>query len=516
MSRDAFLMLSLPNCTLRTPTATEIGVLALECVTLPPSAKAIYNRDVFLVLRVNSLEVPLDPTRTIVLNDSSSGRTYVFHGTEADPTELTLVIAYSVYANDGPLPEDLETFDGVLAQYANFQVAGRVSEPPSPAVEKNGTGLPVAPANGSSKEDMRGHLVLMNEETGEIVGEVDKRITVREDPHLSEKGHERDPVVIEIPDDASPDEETAIEAFARNVPPDQQNWMTNSASLVSHVIAGSTNLLVRVISGASNYYIAHSQPSPHHSSTNLAAGSNGDASRSGSSSNTPPPPPPRALVFLTSEKTRKNLTTVHTVSTQAAKVSSKTISVIDDMIHRAISGKDKAAAAKGKAPASRTTLAPHAQPGGSGRTSPSPSLAPPPYTSQFDHAIQQQPIQFPDSTFTASPAPPPLPPRNLGLKGRIILSADLILSTIDESTKKLINVGADSATAIINHKYGSEAAQTSAIMGKTARNVGLVYIDMKGIGRKALVKRVGKQYVKSKFSSRSKEQQVQGQVPAKN
>jgi spartin len=33
-------------------------------------------------------------------------------------------------------------------------------------------------------------------------------------------------------------------------------------------------------------------------------------------------------------------------------------------------------------------------------------------------------------------------------------------------------------------------------MGGTAKNLALVYIDMRGIGRKALIKRVGKQYIK--------------------
>jgi spartin len=32
----------------------------------------------------------------------------------------------------------------------------------------------------------------------------------------------------------------------------------------------------------------------------------------------------------------------------------------------------------------------------------------------------------------------------------------------------------------------------------TAKNVGLVYIDMRGVGRRALIKRVGKEYVKSR------------------
>lgn len=35
----------------------------------------------------------------------------------------------------------------------------------------------------------------------------------------------------------------------------------------------------------------------------------------------------------------------------------------------------------------------------------------------------------------------------------------------------------------------------------TARNVGLVYVDLSGLGRRAILKRAGKQYIKGKISS---------------
>lgn len=49
-------------------------------------------------------------------------------------------------------------------------------------------------------------------------------------------------------------------------------------------------------------------------------------------------------------------------------------------------------------------------------------------------------------------------------------------------------------------RYGSEAAQSSLLMAGTARNVGLVYIDMHGIGRRALLRRAGKTFVKARAS----------------
>ena len=221
---DAFLLLSLPNCTLRTPTASQTGALGLECVTLPPSAKATFDRDVFLVLSLNGQEIPLDPARTVSVSQSQDERTYVFHGTPTDPLVVTLIFNESLYA-EGPLSEDLETFDGVLSQYLklNYDQVQRSATPPSPPQANKGT------------EDLRGRLLLRDEDTGEIVGELDRKVVVREDPMLSQRGHENDPVVIEIPEDASlQDNATAIEAFARNIPPEEHNWMTKSATLVRY------------------------------------------------------------------------------------------------------------------------------------------------------------------------------------------------------------------------------------------------------------------------------------------
>jgi spartin len=90
-------------------------------------------------------------------------------------------------------------------------------------------------------------------------------------------------------------------------------------------------------------------------------------------------------------------------------------------------------------------------------------------------------------------------------KERILISADLILSTIDDSTRKLLDASTGQVGKIVHHKYGEEAAESSTLMANTARNVGLVYIDMSGIGRRALLKRATKTFVKARFQSNDKE-----------
>lgn len=50
-------------------------------------------------------------------------------------------------------------------------------------------------------------------------------------------------------------------------------------------------------------------------------------------------------------------------------------------------------------------------------------------------------------------------------------------------------------------RYGPDAAHNSMLLAETARNIGLVYVDMAGIGRRALLKRAGIQFVKGRLSS---------------
>ncbi|KAF8163687.1 hypothetical protein B0H34DRAFT_765375 [Crassisporium funariophilum] len=529
---EAFVLLNLQDATLSSSGITENGVLSLQCVTLShPDSQSTEERDVYLVLSLNASETPIDPARVIQRTDVPGVRTYHFAGTQIDPTELVLTLKTPVPEGSHPQrSENLETFDNIIAQYA---VDFRGS--------RSGTSPTIAPIQGqkpgvslTGNKDLRGHLVMINEDTGEVVGEVEDRFRIREDPIMHEKGHENDPVIIEVPEQSTRESDaTTLEVFARIVPPDQQTWITKSASIVSHAISMTTNILLTTITTASSYYVAHSDQSPHHSSPTTPKGS---GSKSPTAGGAPPPLPPRALVFLTSEKTRKGLSTVHAMSGQAVKVSSKTVNTIDNMIRRAMGGKSKRtkyfahgglAAGQGPIPGLMT-------PGGGVPTipprSPSPSfstksgLAPPPYSSGGEKNFSVSPGGPPlPPRRSTSPAPPPLPPRTasgtpegsapmqprLSTKDHILISADLILSTIDDSTRRVLDVGTQELSKVMGHKYGAEAAESSSLLAGTARNVGLVYVDMRGIGRRALLKSAGKNFVKARISSHTPELQDQ-------
>ncbi|KAJ7272939.1 senescence-associated protein-domain-containing protein [Mycena rebaudengoi] len=455
---DGILLLNLANCTLATGTTSQSGTLALECVTLRD------RDDVYLVLKLNSTELPIDPTRIIDVNVSESGsRKYTFLPTDADPVQLSLTVAVPNLP-DAHFLEDVEVFESILAQYATLRDASVETPPPPP---------PVLPR--IDDPELRGHLVLVNQDNGEVVGEFDRKFSLQEDPALSKKGHEDDPVIIELAESGlSEGDARAMEMFVRAIPPDQHDWITRGATIISHAISGSTSLLLTTISAASSYYTSHSTPA---------------ASTKSSGSSTSPPLPPRAVAFLASARTRKGLATVHSVSGQAVKVSGKTVALIDSMIKRAIGS------AKGKQSTATLAPGPPLPP-----RSTSPSFPPPPYTSSPGEKPSLPPRRQP-SPAPAS-APPTLPPRKVSTTARILLSADLILSTIDHSTRRLLDSGTQTVGTVVGHKYGAEAGQSSVLMAGTARNVALVYIDMSGIGRRALLRRAGKEYVKGKLADR--------------
>ncbi|KAJ7778669.1 hypothetical protein DFH07DRAFT_901341 [Mycena maculata] len=489
---DAFLLLNLSNCSLNT--VHQSGSLALQCVTIQvPGAPAVY-----LVLRLNETEFPIEPTRVIRTNFSESGlRTYTFLPTEADPVELVLTVALPKFP-DSHFLEDIEVFESILTQYADLQ--GFLA--PQDVLDDNPNIY-----DKTDLKELRGHLVFVNEDNGEVIGEFDKKFAVQEDPQLGTKGREGDPVFIEINEFLTDEDHdtSAMQIFARAIPPENQDWITKSATVISHAISGGTTLLLTAISAGSSYYTSHSKPSPGHAA---------------SSSSGPPPLPPRAVAFLSSARTRKGLTAIHSVSGEAVKVSAKTVELIDGLIKSAVgSSKGKAKASSTLSPNPKPPLPPRAPTPSSSYLAPPPPYTPsasaPPSSEKPPLPARRQPSPSPSSS-----RKPPLPPRTesgmpigavppvpkekfvvkLSTTTRIFLSADLILSTIDNSTRRLLDSGTDNIGTVVGHKYGAEAGESSVLLAGTARNVGLVYIDMRGIGRRALLRRVGKEFVKGRVS----------------
>lgn len=51
------------------------------------------------------------------------------------------------------------------------------------------------------------------------------------------------------------------------------------------------------------------------------------------------------------------------------------------------------------------------------------------------------------------------------------------------------------------YRYGPQAGDSTRKIGETVRNVGVVYIDARGVGRRALIKRVGKRVITGRLGA---------------
>jgi len=106
------------------------------------------------------------------------------------------------------------------------------------------------------------------------------------------------------------------------------------------------------------------------------------------------------------------------------------------------------------------------------------------------------PYPGPPSPRSTSPAPLPIPPRKKpALVNRVLASTDLLLTTLERSAQHLISNGTQNMTRAMGHKYGPDASQAALQMGDSARNVSMVYIDVRGVGRRTLLRKAGRQIV---------------------
>jgi spartin len=266
-------------------------------------------------------------------------------------------------------------------------------------------------------------------------------------------------------------------------------------------------VLTTAMGAASDFYISHSTPSPH---ANPAAST---SRTTGPGQHVDLPPPSRTLLLLQSPTTRRNLTRIHATSGQAVKLSGKTVGMIDNVISRVTGsnkGKGRATPASNYLPASSnsSTLQPSAsnsKPQLPPRSRPS-SPAPPPYTPRDEKAglasRDEKPGLPPRRSLLPSPSLPstPLPaetkPKAPSSKARIALSAALVFSALASSSQRLVDAGGNAISAAVTHKYGAAAGENARLATGTARNVVLVYVDVRGMGRRAIVKRAAKGMMK--------------------
>ncbi|KAI0831663.1 hypothetical protein BC628DRAFT_540139 [Trametes gibbosa] len=157
----AFVLLHIPDVTLSAGGVKESGTLALECVTLAPddngktaplaASLSADDRSLYLVLRLHSLELPLDPVWPISVHVANDGaRTYTFQSTTVDPAQAPSPIYLTVPTPcrpDAHRAETIEAFDHILSQYADSD--GLPPTPVSPSQTQTGLDPSLAVTRGT-------------------------------------------------------------------------------------------------------------------------------------------------------------------------------------------------------------------------------------------------------------------------------------------------------------------------------------------------------------------------------
>lgn len=205
----------------------------------PPSGAdrpALRSTDVWLVLSIGSaFALPVKSSQVVQPERSSSS--YVFPSSDVPGASIKLFVPVS--------DPNVSAFENTLAQYCAFQ---------------------------SDDRSDAGQIELIDE-SGAVLGTLDGGYTFREDPTLRRKGHEKDPVLVDLEElEPSEIESAAVqqgkqykEVGVRPVPgADSDDWLLKGASFISRgLIQGSTFLGAKMNSAADAYSELLSQDAAH-------------------------------------------------------------------------------------------------------------------------------------------------------------------------------------------------------------------------------------------------------------
>lgn len=79
-----------------------------------------------------------------------------------------------------------------------------------------------------------------------------------------------------------------------------------------------------------------------------------------------------------------------------------------------------------------------------------------------------------------------------GLLNKSMMAFSTVADGIEQAGRHLLESTSNAATTVVTHKWGPEAGEVSKSLGGGVTNVGLVYIDVTGVSRRAILKSVAK------------------------
>ncbi|KAF2798975.1 hypothetical protein K505DRAFT_357057 [Melanomma pulvis-pyrius CBS 109.77] len=90
-----------------------------------------------------------------------------------------------------------------------------------------------------------------------------------------------------------------------------------------------------------------------------------------------------------------------------------------------------------------------------------------------------------------------------GLLNKSMIAFSTVADGIAHSGKTLLTHGGAAVSATVGHRYGAEAGSIATDLAGGVKNVGLVYIDVAGVSRRAVIKSVAKGMVVGKVKNKN-------------
>jgi spartin len=266
--------------------------------------------------------------------------------------------------------DDIDTFEIILSQFTPYE------ERPQDLTRQD--------------------LVLVDAEDGHVVASLPtESLIVNEDPNLSQSGHEKDPVLVDISTDPTTHKNTLFVRLAA-LPDGSNSSIVNAGNVISSGIIYSSNAISKGIDSSASWYINRRPTSDL----------------------------PVSFQPATLERVRK----IHHISNSAVTISAKATGLLASAAHSLGSGIRSKLSSSEKSGKRSSTL------------------------------------------------------------NKSLIAFETIADSIDASTKQLLSTSSNAATSVVRHKYGDQAADISHSLGSMVRNVGLVYVDARGVTRKAVIK----------------------------
>lgn len=79
-----------------------------------------------------------------------------------------------------------------------------------------------------------------------------------------------------------------------------------------------------------------------------------------------------------------------------------------------------------------------------------------------------------------------------GILNKSLMAFNTIADGMEKAGRTLLENGSNATTQVVEHRWGSEAGEVSRSLTGGVKNVGLVYIDVTGVSRRAILKSVAK------------------------